>query len=67
MHRIVVASEPYEHRPLYRWQVSGLQLIAAGIALTEDGAWRQAKAVTAGTVHGMSALPGPTKSPALNG
>jgi hypothetical protein len=67
MHKIVVASEPYEHRALYRWQVSGLQVIAAGIALTEDGAWRQAKAVATGTVPGMSALPGPTQSPALDG
>jgi hypothetical protein len=42
MYRIVVAPERSEFRPLYRWYVWGAQLRAAGIALTEHGAWRQA-------------------------
>ena len=43
MYRIVVAPEPNESRPLYRWRVAGPQLIATGIALSEEEAWRQAQ------------------------
>ncbi len=46
MHKIIVAPEPNDSRPLYRWRVSGLRLLATGIALTEEGVWRQAYAVT---------------------
>ena len=42
MYRILVAAEPNESRPLFRWHVWGAQLLAAGIALTEDEARRQA-------------------------
>ena len=48
MYRIIVAPEPNDSRPLYRWRVAGLQLIATGIALTEEGAWRQAQRAAAG-------------------
>ena len=43
MFNIIVAPEPNDSRPLYRWQVAGVELLATGIALTEEGAWRQAQ------------------------
>lgn len=46
MYKIVVVPEPYDLRPLYRWRVFGPELVSAGIALTEVGAWRQARAET---------------------
>ena len=44
MFNIVVAPVPNDSRPLYRWQVALDELFATGIALTEDAAWRQARA-----------------------
>lgn len=47
MFNIFVAPEPNESRPIYRWHVAGEELLASGIALTEEGAWRQARAAAA--------------------
>jgi hypothetical protein len=43
MFNITVAPEPNDSRPLYRWYVGAEEMLAAGIALTEEGAWRQAQ------------------------
>ena len=67
MCHIVVASEPNESRPLYRWRVSGPRLFATGIALTQEEAWRQARLAarrtgggeSAGFAASMSAADGP--------
>ena len=57
MHRIVVAPEPYDFRPLYQWRVFGPQLVHAGIALTEGGAWAQADAVMQGASTAVTSRP----------
>lgn len=44
MYNIVVAPEPNESREIYRWKVAGEELLATGIALTEEAAWRLALA-----------------------
>jgi hypothetical protein len=46
MPHIIVVPEPNESRPLYRWRVAGPRLLATGIALTEEEAWRQARLAT---------------------
>ena len=43
MFKIAVARVPNDSRPLYRWQVAHEELVASGIALTEDAAWGQAR------------------------
>ena len=55
MCHIVVASEPNEFRPLYRWRVYGQQLFATGIALTQEEAWRQARLADQTDSGGVSA------------
>ena len=57
MHQIVVVAEPNDSRPIYLWRVLGLQLLAAGIARTKDGAWRQARLASSGRDGGMSLRP----------
>lgn len=57
MYHIIVASEPSEFRPLHRWRVAGPRLLATGIALTEDEAWRQARLAAAGRDGGAKRGP----------
>ena len=44
MFSVIVTPEPNDSRPLYRWRLFGSQLLATGIALTEEGARRHANA-----------------------
>jgi hypothetical protein len=44
MYNIFVAPEPNDSRAIYRWHVAAEELLATGIALTEEGAWAQARA-----------------------
>jgi hypothetical protein len=49
VYRIIVAPEPNESRPLFRWRLWGSQLVATGIALTEAEALRQARLAAEGS------------------
>jgi hypothetical protein len=48
VYRIIIAPEPNESRPLFRWRVWGSELVATGIALSENEALRQARLAAAG-------------------